>query len=311
MTWKRSSSKASQRAQAAALAAQQDKDEQDRKQNQMPPPKIPASATWTSRNSTDTGSTRPSLDFRPRKASTSQNQPENPPTQQRPQAESQHQKADTMQPPPPYSDHRRITSRSSSSSILSPVQRMLGSKSSLSTLKNRNLDTNLDKDDLAADKIMEKLASKRKDFENAAKEVDELRRRAYPKERVSPSQAIQMVNLNIFERGEIIDYKEVYFCGTRNAKKHIGDLDVQTNNFGYDDERGDYNIVMGDHLAYRYEVVDMLGKGSFGQVVRCIDHKTGGLVAIKIIRNKKRFHQQALVEVNILQKLREWVNETS
>jgi dual specificity tyrosine-phosphorylation-regulated kinase 2/3/4 len=64
---------------------------------------------------------------------------------------------------------------------------------------------------------------------------------------------------------------------------------------------------MGDHLAYRYEVVDMLGKGSFGQVVRCIDHKTGGLVAIKIIRNKKRFHQQALVEVNILQKLREWV----
>jgi dual specificity tyrosine-phosphorylation-regulated kinase 2/3/4 len=154
---------------------------------------------------------------------------------------------------------------------------------------------------------MEKLASKRKDFESAAKEVDELRRRAYPKERVSPSQAIQMVNLNIFERGEIVDYKEVYFCGTRNAKKHVGDLDVQTNNFGYDDDRGDYNIIMGDHLAYRYEVVDMLGKGSFGQVVRCIDHKTGGLVAIKIIRNKKRFHQQALVEVNILQKLREWV----
>jgi hypothetical protein len=44
-------------------------------------------------------------------------------------------------------------------------------------------------------------------------------------------------------------------------------------------------------------------------VVRCVDHKTGGLVALKIIRNKKRFHQQALVEVNILQKLREWVKQ--
>ena len=43
--------------------------------------------------------------------------------------------------------------------------------------------------------------------------------------------------------------------------------------------------------------------------MRCVDHKTGGLEAIKIIRNKKRFHQQALVEVNILQKLREWVSK--
>jgi len=185
---------------------------------------------------------------------------------------------------------------------------MLGSKNSINTLKGRNLDTNLDKDDLAADKIMEKLGSKRKDFEHAAKEVDELRRRAHPKERVTPQQAIRMVSLNIFERGEIVDHKEVYFCGTRTAKKIVGDLDMQTNNFGYDDDRGDYNIVFGDHLSYRYEVVDLLGKGSFGQVVRCIDHKTGGLVAVKIIRNKKRFHQQALVEVNILQKLREWVS---
>jgi dual specificity tyrosine-phosphorylation-regulated kinase 2/3/4 len=184
---------------------------------------------------------------------------------------------------------------------------MLGSKGSLSALRSRNLDTNLDKDDLAADKLMEKLASKRKDFDHAAKEVDELRRRAHPKDRVVPSQAIKMVNLNIFERGEIEDYKEVFFCGTRNAKKIVGDVEQATTNFGYDDERGDYNIIFGDHLAYRYEIIDILGKGSFGQVVRCIDHKTGGLVAVKIIRNKKRFHQQALVEVNILQKLREWV----
>jgi len=47
--------------------------------------------------------------------------------------------------------------------------------------------------------------------------------------------------------------------------------------------------VMGDHLCYRYEVLELLGKGSFGQVVRAFDHKTNKFVAVKIIRNKKRY----------------------
>lgn len=172
----------------------------------------------------------------------------------------------------------------------------------------KNVEPQLDRDDQQAEDEMKKLASKRKDTENAAKELDALQRRATVKERVSTSQALRMVQLNIFERGEIVDYRDIYFCGLDNAKKHVGDLSAETANFGYDDERGDYNIVKGDHLAYRYEIIDILGKGSFGQVVRCIDHRTGGLVAIKIIRNKKRFHQQALVEVDILQKLRDWVS---
>jgi dual specificity tyrosine-phosphorylation-regulated kinase 2/3/4 len=35
---------------------------------------------------------------------------------------------------------------------------------------------------------------------------------------------------------------------------------------GFDDERGDYVILMHDHVSYRYEVIMVLGKGSFGQV---------------------------------------------
>ena len=318
LSWKRSSSKASQRAKAEQ-AEKKDEAGKLSKKREMPPPKMPASSTWNAAlaaNAREPTSSRTSLDLRFRKSSQpalpSYNDAVQQPTKQQildaaAKAEGVQPAADTRSLASRSSlEHRRGASRSSSHSLLNPMQRMLGVKSSASTLKSRNLDTKLDKDDLAADKIMEKMASRRRDFEAAAKDVDELRRRATAKEKTSPIWAVQNLNLNIFERGEIIDYKEVYFTGTRHAKKHVGDLDAHSNNFGYDDERGDYNIVFGDHLAYRYEVVDLLGKGSFGQVVRCIDHKTGGLMAIKIIRNKKRFHQQALVEVNILQKLREW-----
>lgn len=91
-------------------------------------------------------------------------------------------------------------------------------------------------------------------------------------------------------------------------------------NYGYDDEKGDYQIVLKDHLNYRYEIVESLGKGSFGQVVKCKDHKpvtsqtpsddptSSNLVAVKIIRNKKRFHAQAQTEVKILEQLMAWVS---
>ena len=56
------------------------------------------------------------------------------------------------------------------------------------------------------------------------------------------------------------------------------------------------------HLGY--EVLKILGKGSFGLVVKCHDHKTGQQVALKIIRNEKRFHRQAQEEIRILEHLR-------
>lgn len=97
------------------------------------------------------------------------------------------------------------------------------------------------------------------------------------------------------------------YCVGAGSQKKQAHPDFSANNFGYDDDRGDYLVVNNDHLAYRYEIVDTLGKGSFGQVLNCRDHQTGESVAIKIIRNKKRFHHQALVEIKILDNLRKWV----
>ncbi|KAF8652724.1 hypothetical protein AX16_004223 [Volvariella volvacea WC 439] len=111
--------------------------------------------------------------------------------------------------------------------------------------------------------------------------------------------------LSEYERKEILDYPNIYCIGA-HSKKKMAVLDDSTNNYSYDDERGDYQVVNHDHLAYRYEVVGSLGKGSFGQVLHCRDHCTGESVAVKIIRNKKRFHHQALVEIKILDSLRKW-----
>ncbi|EFQ28273.1 uncharacterized protein GLRG_03417 [Colletotrichum graminicola M1.001] len=202
---------------------------------------------------------------------------------------------------------QKTASDSSHAHNPSVMQKILRPKASTTAMRHHDPWTaDLDKDDLVAEEEMKKMGSRRKETEIAARTLDALRKRATPKERVGSQEAIRIAMLNIYERGEIVDYNDVYFCGTQNARKVVGDLQSDAPNFGYDDERGDYTIVAGDHLAYRYEIIDILGKGSFGQVVRCIDHKTGVLVAVKIIRNKKRFHQQALVEVNILQKLREW-----
>jgi len=278
------------------------------KHDVMPPPRLPASATWSSGlNYSPSPTTRPSP-LHSRKGLSNGQIDGHGRTRSDTWDAERNSKIETV--PIPNVPDLSIHASPATSSVLAPMHRIMSSKTPLNTVKAKGWDTRLDKDDLSAEEEMRKLASKRKDFETAAREVDELRRRATAKDKVSAAQAIRVVDLNIFERGEIVDFKEIYFCGTQHARKHVGDLNAQSANFGYDDDRGDYKIVEGDHLAYRYEIVDILGKGSFGQVARCVDHKTGVLVAIKIIRNKKRFHQQALVEVNILQKLREWVRNS-
>ena len=122
---------------------------------------------------------------------------------------------------------------------------------------------------------------------------------------ITPAAAIKMYGefLTDYEQSEIFDYQKIYCIGS-TTRKVRGTVNVNEElNYGYDDDRGDYKLVLNDHIGYRYEIVGFLGKGSFGQVVKAHDVKENKFVALKVIRNRKRFHAQALVEVKILKHL--------
>ncbi|XP_026284517.2 dual specificity tyrosine-phosphorylation-regulated kinase 4 isoform X3 [Frankliniella occidentalis] len=128
---------------------------------------------------------------------------------------------------------------------------------------------------------------------------------------LTPAQAVKYYGsrLSEYERKEIESYPEVWYLGYEASKIHGEEGTAQ--NGGFDDDNGSYNKVLHDHISYRYEILEVIGKGSFGQVIRALDHKTGKHIAIKIIRNKKRFHHQALVEVKILDHLRKKDRDSS
>lgn len=112
---------------------------------------------------------------------------------------------------------------------------------------------------------------------------------------VSPSRALLDFYelLTNYERNEISQFDEIYFIGK----------DCEKNTKSFDDEDGYYIPVFGDHLAYRYELKNLLGCGTFGQVFHCFDYKRKINVAIKIIRKKLIYRKAGDLENKILHEL--------
>ena len=51
----------------------------------------------------------------------------------------------------------------------------------------------------------------------------------------------------------------------------------------------------------RYLILDILGQGTFGQVVKCQNMKTHEIVAVKVVKNKPAYFNQSMMEVTILE----------
>lgn len=53
-------------------------------------------------------------------------------------------------------------------------------------------------------------------------------------------------------------------------------------------------------IRNRYLILDVLGQGTFGQVVKCQNLKTQEVVAVKVVKNRTAYFNQSMMEVSVL-----------
>lgn len=119
-------------------------------------------------------------------------------------------------------------------------------------------------------------------------------------------------------------------CGIKRKRADINSLDLQmqltlteataissdddngntttttSKNTSSSNNEGDYTLVQHEVLysmTNAYEVLEFLGRGTFGQVVKCWKKGTNEIVAIKILKNHPSYARQGQIEVNILSRL--------
>ncbi|KAF2658027.1 kinase-like protein [Lophiostoma macrostomum CBS 122681] len=94
---------------------------------------------------------------------------------------------------------------------------------------------------------------------------------------------------------------------TRNPRRVLTKPSKGVKNDGYDNEDSDYILYVNDILGSeesghknRYLILDVLGQGTFGQVVKCQNLKTQEVVAVKVIKNRTAYFNQSMMEVSVL-----------
>lgn len=96
--------------------------------------------------------------------------------------------------------------------------------------------------------------------------------------------------------------------GTIAKSKKSNTTTTATNqkNTSSSSSEGDYSLVQHEVLysmTNAYEVLEFLGRGTFGQVVKCWKKGTNDIVAIKILKNHPSYARQGQIEVSILSRL--------
>jgi len=107
--------------------------------------------------------------------------------------------------------------------------------------------------------------------------------------------------LTAYEMKEIENFPEIFYLGEMSTKIHPR-ANIPISNV-FDDSSHHLKAVPSSHLAYRYEVQSVIGKGAFSQVLRCFDHKTKEYVAVKILINTDEVKEQGNFELSILKHL--------
>jgi len=94
---------------------------------------------------------------------------------------------------------------------------------------------------------------------------------------------------------------------SRNPRRVLTKPSKGCKNDGYDNEDSDYILYVNDILGSeetghknRYLILDVLGQGTFGQVVKCQNLKTQEVIAVKVVKNRTAYFNQSMMEVSVL-----------
>ena len=128
----------------------------------------------------------------------------------------------------------------------------------------------------------------------------------HPKRTQDPPQSSPLERLTV---GLAVTYARCNpnfrYESSQNPRRVLTKPSKGVKNDGYDNEDGDYILCVNDFLGgderHKYRILDMLGSGTFGQVVKCQNVKTNDYVAVKVVKNKTAYHNQSLMEVAILE----------
>ncbi|XP_051545183.1 homeodomain-interacting protein kinase 3-like isoform X1 [Myxocyprinus asiaticus] len=116
-----------------------------------------------------------------------------------------------------------------------------------------------------------------------------------------------------FEKGKsIMQIVEEYLTLPAMLQTNVGSTTAvgvappEQNGTGKGAGDGEYQLVQHEVLCsmkHTYEVLEFLGRGTFGQVVKCWKRGTNEIVAVKILKNHPSYARQGQIEVSILARL--------
>ncbi|KAG5483328.1 hypothetical protein LSCM1_04875 [Leishmania martiniquensis] len=106
-----------------------------------------------------------------------------------------------------------------------------------------------------------------------------------------PTVALSQNIMSVYEAINTLFYQERQLLLTAPAKYAARK---------YEDSAGHYVAYPSEEIAGRYVVKEVIGKGSFGTVLHCIDQKYSEAVAVKVIRSGPYFESQGWFEAQVV-----------
>ncbi|QPG72769.1 hypothetical protein FOA43_000070 [Brettanomyces nanus] len=134
---------------------------------------------------------------------------------------------------------------------------------------------------------------------------------AKPKYRRAASSNTFLSPLNALTSSLTVTYSmcvpEFDYKTSKNPRRVLTKPSNAVTNNGYDNEQSDYILYVNDVLGVqenrKYMVVDIIGRGTFGQVVKCQNLDTQEIVAVKVVKSRPVYLNQSLTEAGILEYL--------